>query len=129
MSESQPESRKFRPEDRVRRRSEYLRAQQDGSRVHTASFVLLVHPSDGVRQLGITVTKRVGVAVVRNRVKRLVREVFRLDRQLFPDACQVVVVARPAAAQLDFAAVRAELWGAERSLQKAAAKQRDKAQA
>ncbi len=105
----------------MRRRAEYLRAQNDGRRVHTGSFVLLVQPSDGPKQLGITVTKRVGVAVVRNRVKRLVREVFRLERHIFPEACQVVVVARPSAANLDFAAVRAELFGAERSLHKAAA--------
>jgi ribonuclease P protein component len=129
MSESQPESRKFRPEDRMRRRAEYLRAQKDGRRVHTGSFVLLVQPSEGPTQLGITVTKRVGVAVVRNRVKRLVREVFRLERQIFPAACQVVVVARPSAANLDFAAVRAELYGAERSLQKAAAQLSAKADA
>lgn len=105
----------------MRRRSEYLRAQQDGRRVHTASFVLLLQPGEG-KQLGITVTKRVGVAVVRNRIKRLVREVFRLDRVWCPDACQVVVVARPSAAQLDFAAVRAELHGAQKSLQKAVAR-------
>jgi ribonuclease P protein component len=58
--------------------------------------------------------------VVRNRVKRLVREVFRQERAMFPEACQVVVVARPRAASLDYASARAELQGAERSLGKAA---------
>lgn len=120
MSDSERDSRKFRPEDRVRRRAEYLRAQKSGRRVHTGSFVLLVQPSDAGKQLGITVTKRVGCAVVRNRVKRLVREVFRQERAMFPEACQVVVVARPKAASLDYASARAELQGAERSLGKAA---------
>lgn len=112
----------------MRRRSEYLRAQEDGRRVHTASFVLLIQPGEG-KQLGITVTKRVGVAVVRNRVKRLVREVFRLDRCWCPEACQVVVVARPSAAGLGFAEVRAELHGAQKSLLKAAARFDARAQA
>lgn len=106
----------------MRRRSEYLRAQNVGRRVHTRNFVLLLHPTAGAdsAQLGITVTKRVGVAVVRNRVKRVIREVFRLGRHVFPRGCQVVVVARPSAAQLDFAAARAELHGAEASLRKVA---------
>lgn len=128
MYESQPESRKFRPEDRMRRRADYVRAQQAGRRVHTRHFVLLLQPSEGKSQLGITVTKRVGVAVVRNRIKRVVREVFRLERRLFPAGCQVVVVARPSAAGLDFSAAVAEFVAAESSLRKAAGRLEPKAQ-
>jgi len=113
----------------MRRRAEYVRAQQGGRRVHTRHFVLLLQPSAGSPQLGITVTKRVGVAVVRNRIKRLVREVFRLERRLFPVGCQVVVVARPSAAELDFAAAREEFHGAESSLRRAADRLQAEAQA
>lgn len=104
--------------DRIRRRSEFLRVQNEGSRVHTPHFVVMVHANER-RRIGITVTRRVAGAVGRNRIKRLVREVFRLDRQLFPANCDVVVVARRGAHRLDYAHVLAELIAARQPMTKA----------
>jgi ribonuclease P protein component len=44
--------------------------------------------------LGLTVSKKVGGAVARNRVKRLVREAFRREKLLFPTGLDVVFVAK-----------------------------------
>jgi ribonuclease P protein component len=55
------------------------------------------------------VTKKVGTAVERNRVKRLVREVFRRNRDLFPEAMDVVCIAKKGAPELDYQRVRDEL--------------------
>lgn len=70
------------------------------------SFVLLVadrhdRDAEAPARLGLTVSRRVGGAVVRNRVKRRVREWFRTHRALFPRGKDCVVVARPAAAGID----------------------------
>jgi len=67
------------------------------------SFVLLVADQrggadDAPARLGITVSRRVGGAVVRTRVKRRLREWFRRHRALFPKGKDVIVIARPAAA-------------------------------
>lgn len=67
------------------------------------SFVLLVtNRHDGDRdaaaRLGLTVSRRVGGAVVRTRVKRRLREWFRRHRELIPKEIDLVVIARPAAA-------------------------------
>lgn len=87
--------------------------------MHTPHFILLVSP--GERQaLGITVTRKIAGAVGRNRVKRLCREVFRLNRPLFPPRCVVVAVARTGAAGLDYAAVVAEVTTASPALYRAA---------
>ena len=51
------------------------------------------NPND-VKRLGITVTKKVGNAVVRNRLKRLIREFFRRNKVLFPAGYDVVVMAK-----------------------------------
>lgn len=64
--------------------------------------------------MGITVSKRVGGAVVRNRVKRLVREVFRRHRARLAPPRSVLVIARPAAAEAAYAEVERELLRALR---------------
>lgn len=48
----------------------------------------------GVKRLGITVTKKTGNAVKRNRIKRLIREYFRLNKELFPEKHDVVIMAK-----------------------------------
>lgn len=105
-------SERFPRSDRLLRRSDFVRVQQQGRRVHAEHFILLMlRGRDGAAtaRLGVTVGKRVGGAVERNRVKRLVREVFRRNRDLFPVGCDVVLVARPGADRLDYSSVHAEL--------------------
>lgn len=56
-------------------------------------------------RLGVTVTRKVGKAVKRNRIKRLVREVFRRERRSLPDGLDMVWVAKRDAADLTYDAV------------------------
>ena len=113
--------RTFRPADRIRNRWEFKAVQSEGRRVHTSHFILIVLPrTDGKRRLGITVTKKVSSSAVRrNRVKRLVREVFRNHRALFPQA-DVVVIAKPGAPDLGLADVLTQVQGVERAMRAAA---------
>jgi ribonuclease P protein component len=103
---------------RILRRSDFLRIQQAGRRVHTPHFVILLAAAGqgSGQRLGVTAGRRVGGAVRRNRIKRLVREVFRCNRELFPADCDVVLVARPGADGLDYASVKNELTRAQAAL-------------
>jgi ribonuclease P protein component len=103
---------------RILRRAHFLRVQGQGHKVHTRHFVILLMASDTLR-LGVTVGKRVGKAHDRNRVKRLVREVFRRNKALFPALCDVVLVARPGAERLDYGALKGELERASAALSRA----------
>ena len=96
---------------RLRRRREFLAVQQDGRRRHTAHFVVIARPSasPGAR-LGITASSRVGNAIVRNRVKRVVREVFRRRRHRLASD-DLVVIAKPGAENLSYAQAATELEG------------------
>jgi ribonuclease P protein component len=101
----------FGPERRIKRRADFLRVQSVGQRASTSHFVLLVaarEPGSACARLGIVVTKKIGNAVQRNRIKRLCRESFRLWPDLVPDGIDLVVIARSGAAELDLATVRAE---------------------
>lgn len=53
-------------------------------------------------RLGISVSKKVGNSVVRHRLTRLIREVYRLNEQTFQRGVDIVVVVRPAAKDIDF---------------------------
>ncbi len=94
-----PTDERFPKSLRIRKRAEYLEIQSEGAAVHTRLFVGLVRvvkDRDGTR-LGITTTKKIGGAVVRNRTRRLVREAFRRNRALLPDGIDLVIVAKRAA--------------------------------
>ena len=76
--------------------------------------------------MGFTVSKKVGKAVTRNLIKRRLRHILREHKALFVDH-DVVVVAQPMAADVDFAALKADVFIAhEKAVERAAdkAKQR-----
>jgi ribonuclease P protein component len=81
--------------ERLRRPSEYQRVFQHGKKLVAPLFVLYILPgSEPYSRLGMAVSKRVGNAVIRNHVKRLMRELFRRHKTQLQPACDVVFVAR-----------------------------------
>lgn len=94
---------------RVRTRAEFLQVQS-GPRVSARGFVVFVRarPDEEPARLGITVTRKFGGAVQRNRAKRLLREAFRLYPQLFPRGADLVVLVRPGSFPRTLAELRSE---------------------
>jgi len=74
-------------------------------------------PDNARGALGITVSRRIGNAVARNRVKRRIRECYRRSlRERLPAGLALVVIARTGAATLDFPTLSTELQGAAAKL-------------
>lgn len=92
---------------------------RDGSRASVAAFVLLAAPSredSPSSRLGVTASRRVGNAVVRNRIKRRIREWFRRNRGAVPGQRDLIVIARQGAANLDAASTWQQLHTAAERL-------------
>lgn len=109
----------------ITKRADFLAANR-GLRVARSGFVLLTQPNQGQgKRFGITVTKKVGNAVVRNRIKRRFRELL---RDALPDAGlpdhDHVLIGRAGSIERDFHLMRSELAEA---LSRAAAGKGDRA--
>jgi ribonuclease P protein component len=95
--------RGFSGQERLRKRREYLEAFGGGDKIETGCFVVYLRANDLQRhRLGITVSRKIGRSVVRNRVKRRVREIFRKNKQILPIPCDIVVNARKFAARASY---------------------------
>jgi ribonuclease P protein component len=106
---------KFRPEDRIRRRAEFDQAYALGKRIPSRSFTFIAHAAGhGRPRLGVTVSRAVGNAVKRNRVRRRLREAFRRNRAAIRSNVDIVLHVRPGAARVRFAKLEEEFLGALR---------------
>ncbi len=97
----------------IRKRADFLAANR-GIRVARPGFVLLARPNAGAgKRFGITVTKKIGNAVVRNRMKRRFRELLRaaLPAEGLADHDHVLI-GREGGVERDFASLREELSAA-----------------
>jgi ribonuclease P protein component len=97
----------------LRKRAEFLAANK-GLRNARVGFVLLTLPNPGAgKRFGVTVTKKIGNAVVRNRMKRRFRELLRaaLPDDGLPDTDHVLI-GREGGVERDFATMRDELSAA-----------------
>jgi len=91
----------FKKKDRILKRREFLLLKRSGKKVHNRNFIGIY--SEGryrKGRIGITVSKKIGNAVKRNRIKRLIREHFRMNRDKMPKHKDVNVIAKKKAGEI-----------------------------
>jgi len=97
----------FKKEERLRKKTEFESVYKLGRRVFSKHFFLSFVAGEK-RRIGLTVSSKVGAAHKRNRIKRVTREFFRLNKDSFP-AGDIVITARVGAASLDNDQIRGEI--------------------
>ncbi len=96
--------------DRIRQSSDFRRIMRKGVRYFTPHFhIRMLRNPLGITRLGITASRKVGNACARNRIKRRLREYFRLNRDKMPPGADIVFIASQGAAALETKQLFAEL--------------------
>ena len=96
--------------EKVLKSSEYRNILKGGKSRSTEHFRIFICPNSINKQrLGITTSRRVGSAVKRNRIKRLLREFFRLHKACLPTSSDLLFIAKPGADRLDSTGLHTEL--------------------
>ncbi len=86
---------RFLPHYRIRRAADFQRAFRQRTSAADARILIFAHRNDlAYPRLGLSVSRKLGGAVVRNRWKRLLRDAFRLTRPRLPAGIDLVVIPR-----------------------------------
>ena len=97
LTQARPDAR-FPKELRLRKRREFLQVQEGGQKVSADPLLALVRRNGrSYTRVGLTVSSKVGNAVVRARLRRLMRELYRKRKARWPTGLDVVLVARTSA--------------------------------
>jgi len=101
---------RFQKQDRLLKRPEFLELSRTGRSEHSSCFVAVFAPGRYLHsRLGITVTKKTGNSVTRNRIRRYVREYFRNHRHSIAGNWDINIIAKKRAAEASSKSVFASL--------------------
>jgi ribonuclease P protein component len=109
---SDRDARRLPRSARLLRRPEYDAVYREGRRRTARQFAVFFRPNGLAHsRFGISLKRELGGAVVRNRIRRRIREILRLHRMEIPAGWDIVVHPRSSVATAEFRALETELLG------------------
>ncbi|MCB0317855.1 MAG: ribonuclease P protein component [Bdellovibrionales bacterium] len=99
---------------RIKKRSEFLYVQNNGAKFYSRHFlVIALENCLNTSRIGVTISKKIDKrATMRNRIKRRIKEVFRINRHSLVNNFDIVIIARKNANKLEFRNIEREILGA-----------------
>ncbi len=99
---------------KIRKSSEFKEVFDKGKRLHTEHYTIVCAPNSlGFPRLGLVIGKRCGNALKRNRIKRVLREVFRQNKTLF-DSLDILIIGKKNSEVPDYIRAKEEITEAIR---------------
>jgi len=81
--------------ERIRLARDFAWVRSGGRRYRVGPFIVVVARNElGYRRVGVSVSRKAGKAVVRNRIRRVIREYFRLNKEKFPPSSDILFICR-----------------------------------
>lgn len=98
---------------RMKKNAEFKKVYSEG-RYYVEKYIVMyaIRNSTGFNKVGYSVSKKVGIAVTRNRVKRLMKENFRIFDQNSKKGYDIIFTARPASAEADYDSIHRNMQSA-----------------
>ena len=110
-------SEEFPHRVRIVKSADYRTLYNEGRKIQSGRFVLFGRENAiGHHRLGLTVSRKVGGAVVRNRIKRLFREIFRRSSVEIPGQYDIVINAKSGCVGASYVELRAEFLASAKRL-------------
>lgn len=101
----------MKKKNRIKKNEDFQKVFKQGKSMANRQFVIymLNQPEEKEFRLGLSVSKKIGNAVTRNRVKRLVRQVFLEEKDSLKTGMDFIVIARKPASEMDYHEVKSSL--------------------
>jgi len=95
---------------RLTKNLEFINVYKSGRRFTSPFFTMYTKKNElGYSRLGVSVSKKVGNSVVRNRIKRRIKEIFRINYDFIKDGWDIVFSVKPPTAKLDYSSMEKEI--------------------
>ncbi|AEG62102.1 ribonuclease P protein component [Desulforamulus ruminis] len=95
----------------LKKNSEYRNVYRNGKSAANRYLVLYMFPNKGNgRRFGFSISKKVGKAVCRNRLRRILKEICRLNLDRFPDGQDYIFIVRQPSCDQDYHQLEKHLW-------------------
>ncbi|MFN3921721.1 MAG: ribonuclease P protein component [Caldimicrobium sp.] len=90
--------------ERLSLNKDFARIFKEGEKLWIDKYLLIIYCPNELpfRRLGLIVSSKVGKAVERNKVKRILRELFRRNKDIFPENSDIVMIASPKIKEIPF---------------------------
>ncbi len=94
----------FSKRERLKKDKDFEAVFKEGQKLWINSVLLMIYKPNNLnyKRLGIIISKKIKKATQRNKVKRWIRELFRRNKEWFPENCDIIIIPHPNLLDLDY---------------------------